>query len=207
MFNMGFSTIFVAVPFVMICIGSVIMLGLMYWAIMNSKKSEDAWKAFAQKYRLTYSQPDVFHSGVISGEMEGRQVTLKLYTTGSGRNRAIWTMASIPVQNPKGWQLSVGAKGVGGMIAKAFGGQDIEIGVEEFDRVFTVRANPPELAARILVNHPDLRAGIEQISPYELQLNGKTAICRVIGRLKDEIPMLNLIRLTKKLVEVVERLN
>lgn len=85
-----------------------------------------------------------------SGVHAGRAATLYTFTRGSGKSRQTWTAIALATSSPPDLRLRVTKQGVGAFFAKAFGGQDVEVGDAAFDGAFRIEASDPERARRIL---------------------------------------------------------
>ncbi|MBI3151754.1 MAG: hypothetical protein HYZ21_06450 [Chloroflexi bacterium] len=187
------------------CAIQILVIGMIVMIFRNRRKAENIWKNFAAKHGFTHQSPDILERGpgTMSGQFDGRHVVIESYHTG-GRHAVMWTEAFVPINNPKGLILAVGAKGFDGTLYKAFGAQDITIGINDFDDKYTIQSNPPELASKILQSNAELRAEIDALSPYELKYKDKGASCRLMGFQLDEAVLLNMLRLARKFADVVE---
>ena len=189
------------------CGVQIVFVGFLLFYFAANRNSANEWTSFAQKHGLSHQPPGFIEGGygLMSGNMDGRGVTFYTYTTG-GRHKAVWTVASVRSSSPKAVTFSVGAKGFGGEVYKAFGAQDIVIGLKDFDDVFMIQSNPPELASALLLQNADLRAMIQKLKPFELQYKDRFASCRLLGSQADEAVLLNMLAIARKLAETVEGL-
>lgn len=96
-------------------------------------------------------------SEVVTGLYRGRPAVSFAYrdTTGSGKNRSVHTFhvvaTTLPAFLPT---LELTPDGLGARIAKAFGGQDLEVESEAFNQVWRVEAADPKFAHDVV--HPRL---------------------------------------------------
>lgn len=187
------------------CGVQIVIVGLLVWYSAARRKGANKWTSFAKKHGLSHQSPGFMEGGYgsMGGKMDGRDVTVYTYSTG-GRSRVVWTVASVRSSSPKAVTFSVGAKGFDGTVYKAFGAQDIVIGIKDFDDAFMIQSNPPELASALLLQNTDLRAMIQTLKPYELQYKDRFASCRLLGSQADEAVLLNMIALARKLAETLE---
>lgn len=187
------------------CGVQIVMVGIMVLYFAANRNSGNEWTSFAQKHGLSHQPPGFLEVGLgsMSGKMDGRDVTFYTYSTG-GRHRMVWTVASVRSSSPKAVTFSVGAKGFGGEVYKAFGAQDIVIGLKDFDDAFMIQSNPPELASALLLQNADLRAMIQTLKPFELQYKDRVASCRLLRSQADEAVLLNMLALARKLAETME---
>ena len=189
------------------CGVQIVFVGFLLFYFAANRNSANEWTSFAQKHGLSHQPPGFIEGGygLMSGNMDGRGVTFHTYSTG-GRHKVVWTVASVRSSSPKAVTFSVGAKGFGGEVYKAFGAQDIVIGLKDFDDVFMIQSNPPELASALLLQNADLRAMIQTLKPFELQYKDRFASCRLSGSQADEAVLLSMLALARKLAETVEGL-
>jgi hypothetical protein len=187
------------------CGVQIVIVGLLVWYSAARRKGANKWTSFAKKYGLSHQPPGFMEGGYgsMGGKMDGRDVTFYTYSTG-GRSRVVWTVASVRSSSPKAVTFSVGAKGFDGAVYKAFGAQDIVIGIKDFDDAFMIQSNPPELASALLLQNADLRAMIQTLKPYELQYKDRFASCRLLRSQADEAVLLNMLALARKLAETLE---
>lgn len=86
----------------------------------------------------------------LRGSLAGRPVTLRTFTRGSGKNQTRWTALDVdaPRVDPY-FRLRLTPEGLGTRVAKAFGGQDVQLGDEAFDEAFRIESNDADRALRV----------------------------------------------------------
>jgi hypothetical protein len=187
------------------CAIQIGVIGMIVVIFRNRRAASNKWANIAQKHGFIHQPPGLLDSGpgTMSGQFEGQHVIIQSYRTG-GRYAVFWTEVIVPIKNPKGLTLAVGAKGIEGSVFKAFGAQDITIGIKEFDEKYTIESNPPELASKILGSNPELRGEINALSPYQLTYKDKGASCRVREFQMEEAALLNMLRLARKFANSID---
>lgn len=102
-------------------------------------------------------------------------VQLRLFHTGSGRNRETWTAVELllPDADPA-FTLRVGSEGVAAKLAKALGGEDLQVGDPDFDAAFRVRSSDPQRARRAL--DAMVRAGLAGLPRGEVRVGPALAM-------------------------------
>ncbi len=87
-------------------------------------------------------------------------ITLDTYTVSTGKSSITFTRIRAPYVNPDGFRFTIYRASIFSPIGKLLGMQDIEIGHEEFDRDFIIKATD-ESKVRMLLEEQRLRALIE----------------------------------------------
>jgi hypothetical protein len=73
---------------------------------------------------------------ILSGRHQNHNVILSYYTVGHGKHRQIYTYISIVLADP-GFEFSMAKEGFWN---KLFGGQDIKLGDEAFDKAYLIKS-------------------------------------------------------------------
>ncbi|NMC69463.1 MAG: hypothetical protein GYA57_05255 [Myxococcales bacterium] len=149
----GFSVLFT-----LIAVG----IALVGWRMVRRAR-ENRWRAYAQRRGL--------HSRLVGrfrlfGVFERTVVALDEERRGSGKSRYTVTKASAFFGLPMPEGLLVTFEGVGADLAIAFGGQDIQVGHPEVDRLLRIQGSDEE-AVRALFDRPRARRTIAEFVPVE----------------------------------------
>jgi hypothetical protein len=83
---------------------------------------------------------------ILSGRHQNHNVILSYYTVGHGKHRQIYTYISIMLTDP-GFEFSMAKEGFWN---KLFGGQDIKLGDEEFDKAYLIKSKTEDRMRRFL---------------------------------------------------------
>lgn len=88
----------------------------------------------------------------IEGNIKGIPFYGYMYSKGSGKNQVTYTAFTLTLEgkNLTGKSLTVYKEGFFSKIGKAFGGQDIQIGNEDFDKNYIIKSNDEFFAKKAL---------------------------------------------------------
>jgi hypothetical protein len=95
----------------------------------------------------------------ISGTYRGVRVSISTETHSSNSGSHTETVIKAYYAKPLPFDLHLGREGVGARIAKAFGGQDVEVGDAEFDAAVRVKTGDAD-AARAFLSAPARRRAV-----------------------------------------------
>ena len=84
-------------------------------------------------------------------------VTLDTYTVSTGKSHMTFTRLRAPYVNCDGFRFTITRAGIFSPVARVLGFQDVEVGHEEFDKAFVIKAND-EPRVRTLLADSGLRA-------------------------------------------------
>lgn len=122
-----------------------------------------------KKWALSPYMPELY------GEYDGRKLRLYFYRVGSGKNTTYWTALEIEVDNRSQQTLKIYKENFFSKIGKAFGGQDIEVGNERFDKELILKSSSEEFIKALLgpaVQEQFLRIWVERRPAGTLTLEG-----------------------------------
>lgn len=83
---------------------------------------------------------------ILSGTYKNRNVILSRYMVGSGKHRQVFTYISLTLADP-GFEFSIAKEGFWN---KLFGGQEIKLGEEEFDKTYFIKSKTENQVRRII---------------------------------------------------------
>ena len=195
-------------------LGVVVAIGAYFFSASATRKKREQLTAFAAGIGWTYEadarqlvgrwrgQPfGLGHSQradhLLRGEFGGRHAAAfeYQYTTGSGKDRSTTnltvTMLALPAALP---DLEITSEGVGAMIAKALGGQDIQFESEEFNRRWRVEGAVLRTAHDIV--HPRFMDFMLAGPQDPLRFEGTDVWTWHRGRLEPEAIHARLVRLS-----------
>lgn len=106
--------------------------------------------------KLTKRQP----LPTLHGRYGGRGVSLYHVVEGGGKNKKVWTAVEFSTNRTRpDYELKLTHEGVADWFQKRFGGQDIEVGDEAFDKRFRIQSNEVETTQRLLAD-PGVREAL-----------------------------------------------
>lgn len=120
----------------------------------------EVWTQLAEQIGARFVPGSFLKSDRVEATHGEWTVVLDTYTVSNGKTSTTFTRLRAPYINPDGFRFTIYRKTVFSGIGKFFGMQDIEIGHEEFDRDFIIKATD-ESKVRSLLDEPRLRALIE----------------------------------------------
>lgn len=140
-------------------------LGLMvfvFWILKNTfEKVERQWKKMAEELNLQLEIPQSKWRWItrdypsMHGEIEGFPVNFYMLIRGSGKHTVLYTGFEIRMKNPHSRTLRLYKEGFFSKVGKAFGGQDIQLGDDAFDKGFIIKSNDERFAQKLL--NPQMR--------------------------------------------------
>lgn len=125
----------------------------------------------------------------VDGERGGRKVRFFQFSTGSGKNRTVWSAVGVSCANPHGLQLRLGAQSFLTVLGEKFGLQDLRLGVQPFDDKFVVQTNAPDFLRAALL--PEIREQLLRYWPFKLgsstlKIEGGEVVYAERGSFSDE---------------------
>lgn len=139
----------------------IFVLLLLKLVAAQSRKAHQNFTELAQRLGLTPrpAQPKFggfWPAGEAEGLLRGKPVRLYGYSTGTGKNRTVWSALSVQPRQHGGLTFSLTPQGFGSKLAELFGAREINVGDPAFDQAWFIRTNQPEFFSAALL--PELRA-------------------------------------------------
>lgn len=122
---------------------------------------EEIWRQLSAEIGADYVDGSWRKSAKVEATHGEWTVTLDTYTVSTGKAVIVFTRMRAPYVNPDGFRFTVYRRSIFSGIAKLFGMQDVEVGVDSFDRDFIVKSND-ESKVRALCLKPRLRELIDR---------------------------------------------
>lgn len=117
-------------------------VALIVWSVQHAKKVRQNWALFAQQNGLQYSGGISASSNPhIAGWYGRTHVTINTITRGSGKNRSTYTQFHAHVNVPMPQGLNLTREGMFSKMGKFFGGQDVQLGDQQLDDAFLIKAH------------------------------------------------------------------
>lgn len=186
-------------PLVLFFLAVPLLFGAALWYQAHREKVARAW---ASRVGWTYvgrnpalvgrwrGEPFDVGSGraateVVTGTWAGRAAASFAYeyTTGSGKNRSTHYFHVVTLQLPTFLPtLELTPDGAGAKIAKAFGGQDLQFELAEFNERWRVEARDPRFAHAVV--HPRLMERLmhQDALGMRIRIEGTDILCWTSGR-------------------------
>ena len=130
---------------------------VLWFAVRREKRARLIWKGFAEKHGLIFSGGRWTSPPAIAGKLKG--VKLRIEVLRSGRHRNAFTRYRAFFRSPMPADLHVSSEGIFDKVAKALGGQDIQIGIERVDATLRIKGSD-EAAVRRLFSNPVIRQAL-----------------------------------------------
>ena len=109
----------------------------------QAERRREAWQETARELGFIYIPGDMLKVGVLTGQFGKSVVTADIHTVNNGKNSH--QMTRYKLEYPSlGLGLRLSRQGLMGNLGKMFGGQDIELGDAEFDRLLMVKGGDPQ---------------------------------------------------------------
>ena len=181
-----------------------------------SKK--EVWAQMAQEVNGEYIDEGFWRGGRVEVVYKNWVLNLDNYTVHTGKSSVTFTRMRAPFINKDGLSFRIYYRGIFSDIGKLFGMQDIEIGIEEFDKIFIVQGNNEDRIVRLFSSFK-IREMLSRQQALMLQVvnekgrfkpkspEGKSALSfEVVGVIKDVERLKNLVELFKCVLDELELL-
>jgi hypothetical protein len=167
--------------------------------VITRRQRDKAWKQFASEVGGEFIDGGMFRSSKVQAHIQQWDLTLDTYTVSSGDSSTTYTRLRAPVQNRDGLQFKVSREGLIAKLDKALGGQDLEIGVADFDDAFAIQANDPTRIQAVLMD-AKIRELIQAQRSITLSLKGENLRFEAQGAIKDVPRLKSLFELFRELL-------
>ena len=174
---------------VLVC---VIVIAISY---LQKRASQNAWGELASRLGLQYTPGNLFKFPSITGTYRTRNLTLDTFTRGTSKNRTTYTRIVMEVNNSLQRSMKVYQETVFSKVGKLLGGQDIQIGNEQFDQRYIIKGQP-ELDVVKMLSSIGLQQKLLQDHTFNFELKGsvlyfeKRGIERNVDQLQSEFDLL-----------------
>jgi hypothetical protein len=121
---------------------------------------EEIWTQLAQQVGGRFIEGGFLKSDKVVASHGEWSITLDTYTVSTGKTVVVFTRLRAPYINPDGFRFEIHRRGIFTPVAKFFGAQDVEIGIEPFDHDFVIKGTDENKVRRLFANR-ELRALIE----------------------------------------------
>jgi hypothetical protein len=117
---------------------------------------DDVWRQLADRIGGTFKDRDFWNGSAVEAMHGEWMLRLDTFTVSSGNSSQTYTRMRTPFFNPDGFRFQIKRAHFLTGLFKTFGMEDIEIGVDHFDRNFVISSNNPD-RIRGLFSNKDFR--------------------------------------------------
>ena len=110
----------------------------------------EAWQKFCDETNAKYINNGFWKGDRVELDFNNWTIVLDTYIVNTGKVMITYTRIRAPFVNNKNFRFRVYRKGIFSDIAKFFGAQDIEIGDEEFDKLFMIKSTDEQTTRELL---------------------------------------------------------
>ena len=189
----------------------VIIVGAIYFAFFLFKKRVNtSWEEAADHFGLEHTSGGVLNQPKIVGEVHGVPVKIRVHSVKSWwstrrSNYTHYTELNAELASPWNCQAQITKRGFTDKVAELFGGEDIKIGDEEFDREFRLRGHVSDEIGGVLMKE-QVQSGLRRLAStfYKLSVQYGAIQVRNEGRVANPN---KLIRQITAVVDVARELN
>ncbi|GAB5560193.1 MAG: hypothetical protein SynsKO_18400 [Synoicihabitans sp.] len=127
-----------------------VVMGLVIWfAWKEGKKTRTKLRALADEMGLGFIAPPplfgIFHSSPrLFGQVQGREVEIYQYTTGSGKNSRTWSALKLGHVGTSRLAITLSGQGLGSKIRSVFGAEEIQVEDRHFNNRWFIETNDPD---------------------------------------------------------------
>ena len=158
----------------------IFLIAAVVWAVLRRQRREGALKQVARDMGAEFISGGLFGTSKVVAHIQKWTVTLDIYSVSDGEHTSTYTRVRAPLKNPGSFELTLYPEGMFGKLQKAFGSLDVEIGVSDFDRAYTIWSNDAS-KARALLADGRLRQLIQQQPGIHLSVKGPQLLFRTSG--------------------------
>ncbi len=181
-----------------------------------SKK--EVWAQMAQEVNGEFIDEGFWRGCRVEVKHKNWVMYLDTYTVNTGKSSVTYTRVRAPFVNRDGLLFKIYYRGIFSDIGKFFGMQDIEIGIEEFDKIFIIQGNNEDRIARLFSNFKirELLCGLPKVMlevvnkergfGTKLPENESALSYIVVGVIKDVEQLKSIVELFKSLLDELELL-
>ena len=118
---------------------------------------EEMWRQLSEQIDARFIDGGWWNADRVEATHREWVVTLDTYTVSTGKSVIVFTRMRAPYVNPDGFRFDIYRKSIFTGLGKMLGMQDMEVGLEEFDRDFVIKGTD-EARLRQLFANPKIRA-------------------------------------------------
>lgn len=157
---------------------AVLALAFVGFAVGEPIALRMRWSAFAKQHNLVY-QRNGGHK--LSGGYRRRMVTITMKTHRSvNNNPKKSTHFSVNLHEFRDVRFKLSNQGVGALMQKAMGKEDVTLGDDSFDRAYRIESEPDEFVKLVLGSNDGLRQKLRQIGGMGVEMGvGRAAYYEV----------------------------
>lgn len=132
-----------------------------------SKK--EIWRILSEQTGSEFVEGGFFKSDKVVAHHREWTITLDTYTVSNGKTSTTYTRLRAPYVNAEGFRFSIYRSGIFSGFGEFLGFQDVEVGDEDFDRAFVIKASD-ENKVRELLAEPQIRELINRQPRFHLEV-------------------------------------
>lgn len=140
-----------------------------------SNRESNIWKEFAKETNGKFIEEFSWHSAKTEIDYKDLKIIFDNYTLWSGKYNTIITRIIVPFNSVDNFRFEIYNSGLLSRIEKLFGGQDVKIGREDFDKKHTIKANN-ELKIKTLLQNQKIRNLIEIQKSVHIEISDQKGI-------------------------------
>lgn len=127
------------------------VIAVLIISMINANKTRlKAWEKFATEAGLNIIYGNFFSMPKVTGKYKGFDYVLEIITEGDGESSTTYTLMTMNVPGPPGYNLQVYPEGLLSKVGKMLGAQDIQIGNKAFDDTFMIKSKTPDKIDKLL---------------------------------------------------------
>ena len=140
---------------VLLCGGGLALLFYIFGTLTKwaAKKERTAWQDFATANGLTFNGASQDEGPYMDGQYYGQGVFIDTVVHDSGEDRHTCTRFTATLRQPLPFRIFVTGESWGDRVVKLFGGQDIQLGIPDADKVLRIKGDN-EAGIRELLTRP-----------------------------------------------------
>ena len=141
---------------------------------MTNNKS-NIWEEFAKETNGKFIAEFSWHSAKTEIEYNDLKIIFDNYTLWSGKYRKEMTRIIVPFNSIENFRFKIYKSGLKSNIEKLFGGQDVKIGREDFDKKYIIKTNN-EHKIKTLLQNQNIRSLIEKQENIHIEISDQKGI-------------------------------
>lgn len=188
---------------VAIGIFAVLALAFVGFAVGEPLALRTRWSSFAKQHNLVY-QRNGGHK--LSGGYRRRMLTITMKTHRSvNNNPRKSTHFSVNLHEFRDVRFKLSNQGVGALVQKAIGKEDVTLGDDSFDRAYRIESEPDEFVKLVLGSNDGLRQKLRNIGGMGVEVGvGRAAYYEVPRQISSPAKLQEIVDTLCDLAEAAE---
>jgi hypothetical protein len=132
----------------------VVIIGFSFWMKHRQRAN---WQTVAHELGLQFIEGGLFTNPSMQGTYRGADLSVRIVTSGTGKNKRVYTVVEVPLSGLVPVDLEVYREGFFQKVGKVIGGEDIQVGDADLDDTFIIKGTERD-KVRDLLTSPNVKS-------------------------------------------------